>query len=295
MYNLARHSLHPSEQRSGREQPAAWLRVAIKVTAASIALWLLHAPLSAAAQEQPERDRMAIEVARLTEQLESGDEEERLTAAIRLSGLEDKRVAPVLRNALKDRSPLVREAAVTGLGYAAEPAFAEAVIDALTRDRSEKVRQAAAYSLGLIPGPRSVEGLIRGLGDRWPSVRGASAIGLGRQSAPESVSALINALNDGSPFVRAEAARALGRVGPAAAAAVSHLIGLLERDSDGEVRRQAATALGLIGDRSALDALEAAARGSDPYLSARAREAIRRLKEGTGTPGPRASRVLSSP
>jgi HEAT repeat protein len=45
-----------------------------------------------------------------------------------------------------------------------------------------------------------------------------------------------------------------------------------------ETRREAATALGLIGDPSALPALQAAfAANADPYLSEAARTAIRQI------------------
>jgi HEAT repeat protein len=53
---------------------------------------------------------------------------------------------------------------------------------------------------------------------------------------------------------------------------------LLASDEDLEVRRQAATALGSIGERSALSALERAARDSDPYLVQAALASIKILQ-----------------
>jgi HEAT repeat protein len=49
---------------------------------------------------------------------------------------------------------------------------------------------------------------------------------------------------------------------------------LLTSDEDSEVKRQAATALGEMGARLALTALERATHNSDPYLAQSARDAI---------------------
>ena len=52
-----------------------------------------------------------------------------------------------------------------------------------------------------------------------------------------------------------------------------------ERAGD-DVRREAARALGLIGDPSAIPTLRAALTARDPYLSEIASEALRRLEPG---------------
>jgi HEAT repeat protein len=59
---------------------------------------------------------------------------------------------------------------------------------------------------------------------------------------------------------------------------VPNLVKILTTDEDHEARRQAAQALGHIGEPSALPALERAEHSSDPYLSQAAREAIARIK-----------------
>jgi len=72
------------------------------------------------------------------------------------------------------------------------------------------------------------------------------------------VSALTDALNeDPVNWVRGPAAEALGKIGPAAKLAVPDLIRALQHDKDG-VPREAAAALGRIGDPSAIAALKAA-------------------------------------
>lgn len=66
--------------------------------------------------------------------------------------------------------------------------------------------------------------------------------------------------------------------GSVATQVVPTLIGLLASDQDGEVKRQAAIALGSIGDRSALQALDRATHDSDPYLAQAALDSIRMME-----------------
>jgi HEAT repeat protein len=110
-------------------------------------------------------------------------------------------------------------------------------------------------------------------------VRGAAVVSLSNLADATAIMPLISALEDKSEFVRAHAAAALGANGRAAAQAVPNLVKLLTSDKDPEVRRQAATALGMIGEPSALPALEHATHASDPYLSQAAREAIPQIRK----------------
>lgn len=93
------------------------------------------------------------------------------------------------------------------------------------------------------------------------------------------MTALIASLADKSAFVQERAARALGRYGRAAASAVPSLIKLITTDAIHGVKLHAVIALGQIGDRSALPALEKATHDKDPYVSRAATEAIKRIAE----------------
>jgi HEAT repeat protein len=110
-------------------------------------------------------------------------------------------------------------------------------------------------------------------------VRGAAAVALSSWPDAAAIAPLITSLSDKSAFVRAHAAAALGVNGRAAAQAVPDLVRVLTKDEDHEARRQAATALGRIGEPSALTPLQDAAHSSDPYLSQAAREAIREISK----------------
>lgn len=224
-----------------------------------------------AAQQLAEAQR--AEIARLTALLQSGDEEERRNAVHRLAAMRDPATTEALRTALDDKAERVRAAALAGLGHLQEPALAPFIAIYLTKEKSPFVRKVAAYALGQTGGSEATAALIIGLRDKDMEVRGAAAVALSRTPDGAAIAPLIVALQDKSSFVRAHAAAALGINGRAAAQAVPPLIKVLTTDEDHEARRQAAEALGQIGEPSALPALERAEHSSDPYLSQAAREA----------------------
>jgi len=109
-------------------------------------------------------------------------------------------------------------------------------------------------------GIKAVPGLIAKLKNPGQYVRQGACHELSSlgPEAREAVEALITALNeDPKNTVRFVAAEALGKIGPAARGAVPDLIRALQRDKHG-VPREAAAALGRIGDPAAIDALKAA-------------------------------------
>jgi HEAT repeat protein len=218
------------------------------------------------------------DVARWAAQLKSGDAEERRDAVIMLSQLDGDSATSALVSALADSLPGVRALALGGLGARPEPGILPPVVARLTSDKDPFVRKAAAYALAGFSGPERTAALIGALKDKDQEVRGASALALGDHADSTAVAPLAAALSDKNAFVRAQAARALGVNGPAAASAVPELVRRLGSDGDGEVKRHAATALGTIGDRSALPALERASRDSDFYLGEAARNSIRMIQ-----------------
>ena len=82
-----------------------------------------------------------------------------------------------------------------------------------------------------------------------PKIRAAAAIALGRIQNPGSVPGLASALEDKTPAVRREAAFALGLVGDSTASSALEL--RLKPEVDTTVRETIVTALGMIGARSA--------------------------------------------
>lgn len=218
------------------------------------------------------------EVAHWSALLKSSDQEERSEAAMRLSHLDGEAAVSALVSALTDTSPGVRALVVAGLGERSDTSVVPLVAARLTSDKDAFVRKIAAYALGSFSGTERTAALIAALKDKDPEVRGAAAVSLGDHADAAAVAPLATALFDKSAFVRAGAAQALGVNGSAATQAVPALIRLLASDPDVEVKRQAATALGSIRDRSALPALERASRDSDSYLAQAARDSIRMIE-----------------
>jgi HEAT repeat protein len=231
---------------------------------------------SSATQQLAEAKR--AEIARYTSMLQSGDEEERREAALMLGAMRDPATIGGLRAAVDDKSERVRAAALAGLGQLQEPSLAPLIATYLTKDKSPFVRKAAAYALGQLATNVATPALVAGLRDKDMEVRGAAAVALANMPDATAIAPLILALTDKSAFVRAHAAAALGVNGRAAAQTVPNLIKILKTDEDNEARRQAATALGRIGEPSALPALERAEQSSDPYLSQAAREAVSQIR-----------------
>jgi len=74
------------------------------------------------------------------------------------------------------------------------------------------------------------------------------------------------------------AARSLGQIGTTGAVAALVVV-LQDEKADDDVRRESATALGLIGDPSSVDALRTVLTASDPYLSMAAQAAIQKIQK----------------
>jgi HEAT repeat protein len=159
----------------------------------------------------------------------------------------------------------------------------------LLQDKTEFVRREAAYALGETRSRSAVASLTSLLlSDKDAGVRSAAAVALGEigdESAVEPLSAVLagqppktkKPKAGANDSVKRAAARSLGQI--KSRAGVGVLIATLTNDAnENDVRREAATALGLIGDTSAGPALQAAFASSDPYLAEAARTALRRLK-----------------
>src|SRR5213079_672761 len=125
--------------------------------------------------------------------------------------------------------------------------------------------------------------------DKETGVRTAAVVALGQIGDEGAVNALSQVMTGNSlakgkkkrtsenEFVMRAAAHSLGQI--RSRSSVPVLMAALEKETNpSDVRREAATALGLIGDASAASALRAALASADPYLSEAAREALRRLR-----------------
>jgi len=177
-------------------------------------------------------------------------------------------------------------------GTAPEPEIVVPRLIALLQDPNPDLRQTSALSLGKIASAEAVPGLLLALRDADPLVRQYSAWGLGNlgeRARTEVASALVVVLEDPIPAVADAAAQAVGSIGAGpeiiarvltmlregsvqARRAAITVLGLLESplaydgllnalaDRDAEVRQRAIAALGELGDRRAVPAIEARLR-----------------------------------
>ncbi len=228
------------------------------------------------------------ELERQRQRLKSEDIEERRDALMRLGNLKRPDASRIAAAGLTDIAPIVRVAATHAI-LSLPQAEAVTLLVPLLQDKMEFVRRETAYALGQMRSHSAAAPLENVLlNDKETSVRGAAAVALGEIGDESSVQSLSQILA-GQPerkkkskagsneFVMRAAVRSLGQI--KSRAGVGVLIATLTNDAnDSDVRREAATALGLIGDPSATPALQAAFTSSDPYLSEAARDALRRLR-----------------
>jgi HEAT repeat protein len=233
--------------------------------------------------------QLAIEEQR--QRLSSAEIEDRREALARLAAMHHPAASRVALSALRDPSPIVRAtAAASVLALPAEESAASLM--PLLADKDEFVRQHAAYALGQARSRTAVAPLVDRLADKKDSVRGAAAVALGQIADAAAVVPLCEVLNPQSglapakkgqkgkreknPFVLRAAAHSLGEIRDRAGSPA--LIAVLQDDkAEDDVRREAAFALGVIGDSSAIPALREASSARDPHLSQAAHEAIRKI------------------
>ena len=180
----------------------------------------------------------------------------RVTAAHAIVSLPSDEAAALLIPLLKDKLEFVRREATRALGQTTSRSAVAPLTDLLANDKEASVRTAAAIALGQIKDDSAVPTLVQVLSGTSDKKKSKS---------PEN------------EFVLRAAAQALGEIRNRAA--VNVLITTLTNDAQSpDVRRAAATALGMIGDIQAIPALKAALESNDPYLSEAAHDAIRKLQ-----------------
>ncbi|MHC4645013.1 MAG: HEAT repeat domain-containing protein [Planctomycetota bacterium] len=222
----------------------------------------------------------------LIEKLRDPDEREWAVEMLGQLGPDAVDAIPALISVLKSESRSdVRFKIASGLeeigpaGKAMAPGLIRGLIQLLTKDPSSSVRYSIAATLGKL-GPEAkaaVPYLIETLETDGEAPRREAAKALGLIGDPNAVTALEAALSDKEPPVRRAAAVALGQLGPAAVKAVPSLIKKLQNDK--LLRTEAARALGLIGDVSALPALKAAQNDGSISVREAASRAIEEIEK----------------
>jgi HEAT repeat protein len=181
--------------------------------------------------------------------------------------------------ALKHADASVRREAVGVLGWLKHISSLPGIARLAVEDPDAEVRRAATGALGIAaPDDHGAPAaLIHALKDSAWQVREEAATTLGKFRAADSRigPALRAAMQDDYWQVRLRAARSLGRLRD-----VSALPMLIEAllHSSGNLRKEAAIALGEVGEAAAIAALNAVTADPDPEVRKAARLALQRLE-----------------
>lgn len=246
--------------------------------------------IQASADFQGARTPFQAEIEKQRQRLGSDDVEERRDAVMRLGAMRHPEASRVAVPALSDTSAIVRATAAAAILWLPSGDAVAALIPNL-KDKEEFVRQESAYALGRTRNRAGVIPLISLLEtDKKPSVRSAAAVALGLIGDETAVDHLVQVLSaqaasgagkkstsKNSSFLLRAVARSLGQIG--SRRAVPALLTTVENEMLPEdVRREAANALGSIGDPAATATLRGALGTPDPYLSRAAYEALRKIE-----------------
>lgn len=256
------------------------------------------------------------DLSRWKERIEHGSVEDKRGALFEIRNRRSADASAIAIAALRDADEMVRATAASSVVFLPSADAARALMP-LLNDSSEFVRREAAFALGEVGDTSATGALTKTLRtDKISEVRTAAAAALGKVGDTSAVSELISILKtrprDEDEFLRRSAARSIGQIvqiirtgrrpvvtpqnflpdkfkdrGPADAsnesktfsAASDVLLDVLRRRTESDdTRREAAFALGAIGDPKAVPDLESTVASPDPYLAEIAREALLKIR-----------------
>lgn len=251
-----------------------------------------------------------------SEKLHSGNVEEKREALFQIRNMRSEQASRIALSALTDKTPIVRATAASSVIFL-PPAESTAALLPLIMDKDPFVRREAAFALGEVGNISAAPQLLSAVtGDKDAEVRTAAAIALGKVGDPATVSALVEIFKarptEDNEMLRSAAARSIGQIAEKmrsgkftvltpqnflpekykdlgtrpAADLLSHfanvekvLIGVLDSSTEADnTRREAAFALGAIGDPSVQTILSRHTSSPDPYLAEICREALMKIK-----------------
>lgn len=142
------------------------------------------------------------------------DDVVRAHAAEALGNHGDASSLAVLADALSDRSPRVRYAAVEAMDDVHDNEIAPPALVAATKSSDAKLQRLAAMVLAEIHDPNTIDALISLASHSDHEVRQKVAEALGEIGSAKASSSLMKMLKDSDPEVRRAAAEALGEIRP---------------------------------------------------------------------------------
>ncbi len=245
--------------------------------------------------------------------LTSGNTELKRNALYQIKIIHTETASRLAVPLLSDADQIVRATAASAVIYLPKAEAATALIP-LLNDKAAFVRMEVVYALGTIADSSASSRLIRLLQkDRDHAVKSAAAVALGKIGDISAVDALVATLkkkpSETDEFLRRSAAKAIGQIAnftrygkgsavtpqnflpskyketgsddlasPAFSTAISTLTAILtnQKESD-DTRREAAFALGAVGDASSATILRSYLNSPDIYLAEICKEALIKL------------------
>lgn len=231
--------------------------------------------------ETAEASRIAVPA------LRDSSEIVRATAAASIVFLPKTEAAQNLLPLLADKKPLIRREAAYALGVVGNENSVNQLLRVLQKDKVTEVRNAAAVALGQIGNIAAVAELVKIL-QRKPEAKQEFT----RRAAARSIGQIAQILQTGktkvltpedfppvpNQVVEQPAYPKLAETFPAFRSAINVLIQALQNPKEfQDARREAAFALGAIGDESAVAVLQANLNSEDYYLAEISRESLRKI------------------
>ena len=264
----------------------------------------------------------SLVLTRLHNQINQGSVEEKRSALSEIRNLRSESASRIALPALSDKDAMVRATAAGSVIFLQKPEAASSLLP-LLKDKSEFVRTETAYALGKIGDRSATGELVRLMkNDKILEVRTASTVALGQVGDTAAISELVAILKrsptEDDDFLRRSAARSIGQIAQinvtgdpsvltpqnflpdkfkdlgssdatggvpqAYAAAIDILTAVLRNKNESDdTRREAAFALGAIGDPRSLAVLRGYVGSPDPYLAEICKEAILKIERRAKT------------
>lgn len=212
----------------------------------------------------------------------------RATAAFSVIFLPKDEAFAVLAPLLNDKSEIVRRETAYALGKTQNPAAINLLIQVFQKDKITEVRNAAVVALGEIGDVSAIESLTKILqtkpDEKDEFLRRSAARSVGQiaqiiQIQKSQVVTPQNFLPDKYKEIELPKYAKLTDALPVFRASVAVLIQTLQnRAESNDTKREAAFALGAIGDESAVSVLQANLNNQDYYLAEICKESLRKIQ-----------------
>lgn len=212
----------------------------------------------------------------------------RATAAFSVIFLPKSEAAQILLPSLQDKAEFVRRETAYALGKVGDSSAVNSLLQTLNKDKILEVRTASAIALGEIGDVSAIDELVKTLqkkpveDDEFLRRAAARSIGQIAQIVQTNDSKLLtpeNFLPEKYKDLKQPKYLSIEKEFPVFTQAANALKSVLQNGNEADdTRREAAFALGAIGDESAVSILQNKLNDKDLYLAEIAKESIRKIE-----------------